>query len=210
MRYGARALRHPLAWAMGLFVALGVIGAITDSGRHRRASAISPSIAVPSVSAYPSPLADHITSVRPGSQGVDDGMAARVQRVTRHASVALADDNPPRLYPGPGKEFAVVDVEYSNRTSKALEPFCGEGGAKLYSRRHFGYDPVDREYRMVGNDAMCGGGIEPEETGVAHVLFAVPKHTRFAWIEVWNGDDKSNDLLGHTRLRMHLDGVPGA
>ena len=104
----------------------------------------------------------------------------------------------------------MVDVEYSDRLSRPLMPFCGSGAARLYSRAHIGYSPVDREYEVQGNDALCGGGIQPDETAIAHLLFDVPKHTRFAWIDVWNGDGKSPDILGHTRLRLRLDGMPGA
>jgi uncharacterized protein DUF1707 len=209
VRYGARALRHPAAIVVGLFFLLALIGAVAGQGSQTSASGSGSAPAVASATAYPSPPADHITNVRAGGHGVDDGMAARVRRVARRAGVTLSGENGARMFPHAGHEFAVVDVEYSDRLSRPISPFCGRS-ARLYSRSHIGYDPVDREYQVVGNEALCGGGIQPDETAIAHLIFDVPQNTRLAWIDVWNGDIKSPDILGHTRLRMHLDGVPGA
>jgi hypothetical protein len=63
---------------------------------------------------------------------------------------------------------------------------------------------------MVGKDALCGDGIEPDETATAYLVLDVPKGTRFKWIDLWNGDTNGGDLLSRTRLRTRLDGIPGA
>jgi hypothetical protein len=217
LRYSGRALRHPAGIVLAVVALVIVLAIIGGSGSSSQsASGVSPAVTVdvptvtPPSTASQTQQEEHIRDVNAGATAVDDRLAVRVRRIRRSPSVALRYDNPNRLFAGPGHVYAVVDVDYANRASQSLEPFCGETGARLFSRAHRAYEPVDGEYQLEGNDAMCGGGIEPDERAVAHLLFRVPKGTRFAWIELWNGEGKSGDILGKTRLRMHLDGIPGA
>jgi Domain of unknown function (DUF1707) len=214
--YTGRALRHPLGIALSVFAALAVIGAIAGTAeRNSRSDGSAASAPVPTVPtstgtpyAY-NPPAEHITHLGAGDTGVDDGLAMRVRRISRRASVASTWSDESRLYPKPGHVFAVVDVDYTNRRSTTVEPFC-VGGAKLYSRSHRGYEPFERTYHAAGNRSLCGGGIEPEETATAHLLFDVTPGTHFKFVDLYNSDDKGGDDLGNTRLRVSLDGVPGA
>ena len=79
-----------------------------------------------------------------------------------------------------------------------------------WDKRDWHYELFERTYQGTGNDAMCGGGIEPQETSTAYLLFDVPKRSHFSFVDLYNGDSKGGDNLGNTRLRMHLDGFPGA
>jgi hypothetical protein len=133
----------------------------------------------------------------------------QISRVSRRTRFPSTWENQPFLYPTPGHVFAVVSVDYTNQRSSTVAPFCA-GGAKLYSTGHRGYELFDRTYQGTGNDALCGGGIEPQETSTAYLLFDLPRHSHFSWVDLYNGDPKSGDDLGNTRLRMHLDGFPGA
>lgn len=214
--YTGRALRHPLGIALSVLAALALIGIIAGaSGRSSSSgsAASAPVPAVPTSSGTPysyNPPAEHITQVRTGSSATDDGVKFRVRKVGRRSRWPSTWENQPFLYPTPGHVFAVVDVDYTNMQSSTVSPFCGGGGAKLYSTSHRGYELFERTYQGTGNDALCGGGIEPQETATAYLLFDVPRSSHFAFIDLYNGDSKGGDDLGNTRLRMHLTGFPGA
>jgi hypothetical protein len=212
--YAGRAVRHPLAVALSVIAGLALLAMIAgNSSRSASDSSSAASTPVPTVPAdvtpYPTEPADRITRIAAGGQGTDDGLRLRVRRIGRRASVPSTWSDEGRLYPKPGHVFAVVDVDYRNLLSQPVEPFCA-GGARLYSTSHRGYDLFERTYHAAGNDALCGGGIEPDETATAHLMFDVPRGTHFAFIDLYNGDDKGHDILGHTRLRMSLIGMPGA
>jgi hypothetical protein len=211
--YTARALRHPAGIAVGALALLGLIGAIAGTAeRESHGSGSASAASAPtafSATPYPSPPAEHIEQVRAGGTGVDDGVAFRVRHVSRRTRFPSTWTNQPWLYPTPGHAFAVVEVDYTNRGSVTFTPFCA-GGAKLFSTSHRGYELFDRTYQGTGNDALCGDGVEPGETATAYLLFDVPKGSHFSWIDLYNGDSKGGDDLGNTRVRMHLDGVPGA
>jgi hypothetical protein len=201
---------------LSVLAALAVIGMVAGassrgSGSDSGSAESAPVPADPSVTVtpYATEPADHITRVGTGGKATDDGLEMRVRRITRRRSVAGTWTGEPRLYPTPGHVFAVVDVDYSNKLSQPIEPFCA-GGARLYSTGHRAYEMFERTYHAVGNDALCGDGIQPDETATAHLMFDVPRGTHFAFIDLYNNDDKGHDILGHTRLRMSLVGMPGA
>jgi hypothetical protein len=210
-----RAIRHPLAIVLSVIAGLALIGLIAGSAQRNSESDSSSaaSTPVPTATGTPytyDPPAEHITQVRTGSAATDDGVKFRVRRMSRRSRWPSTWENQPFLYPTPGHVFAVARVDYTNMRSSTIEPFCGGGGAKLYSTSHRGYELFERTYQGTGNDALCGGGIEPEETATAYLLFDVPKGSHFAFIDLYNGDSKGGDDLGNTRLRMHLTGFPGA
>jgi uncharacterized protein DUF1707 len=213
--YPGRAIRHPVAIVLSVIAGLALVAMIAGAAQRSSGSDSSRTAAAPvptapaNVTPYPTEPADRITRIGAGGQGTDDGLRLRVRRIGRRASVPSTWSDERRLYPTPGHVFAVVDVDYSNRLAQPVEPFCA-GGAKLYSTSHRGYELFERTYHAVGNDALCGGGIEPDETATAHLMFDVPRGTHFAFIDLYNGDDKGHDILGHTRLRMSLVGMPGA
>ena len=156
--YTGRALRHPLGIALSVLAALALIGIIAGaSGRSSSSgsAASAPVPAVPTSTGTPysyNPPAEHITQVRTGSSATDDGVKFRVRKVGRRSRWPSTWENQPFLYPTPGHVFAVVDVDYTNMQSSTVSPFCGGGGAKLYSTSHRGYELFERTYQGTGND----------------------------------------------------------
>jgi Domain of unknown function (DUF1707) len=215
--YAGRAVRHPVGIALSVLAALAVVGLIAGTTERRSesdsGSAASAPVPAPTATGTPytyDPPAEHVTQVRTGSAATDDGVKFRVRRISRRSRMASGWENQPFLYPTPGHVFAVVTVDYTNKRSATVEPFCGGGGAKLYSTSHRGYELFERTYQATGNDALCGGGIEPQETSTAYLMFDVPRGAHFSFIDLYNGDPKGGDDLGNTRLRLHLTGFPAA
>ena len=201
----ARTVVSVVAIAVLGVVVLAVLGAVIDDPPQRSPSA-PPRFRPPSSS--PAPYVGEVreTRVKVGEWGVDDGMAFRVLGVRARRTVEHRElYGEQLLLPDRGHRFLEVPVDVVNRTRRSTDPFCGETGARLFTREGDAYDPVVGLHRLAGNDRLCSGGIAPDERARLRLVFQVPRRARTARVNVWNGDSEAGDISGRrTQLRVRV------
>jgi len=184
-----------------VFAILVAIAIIDDDDRERgsREDASSSRSDRP-----PPPATPETTRVRAGATGVDDDLAFRVRRVLPARTVPLRSDRGGgELSPGEGRKYLVADVEFTNRGGRALDPFCGSNGARLFSRDGRTHELVDDLYRLAGNETVCGGVAPGARTDV-QLVFSVPPSAQARSLELWNADARDDVIGSYTRLRFAL------
>ena len=109
------------------------------------------------------------------------------------------------LLPERGYAFLEARVDVVNRTGRSTDPFCGDNGAKLFTRGGQGYDPIEAMDRLAGNEPLCLPGIAPDERARLRVVFQVPRGASAARVNLWNGDTEAGDISGRrTQLRVRV------
>lgn len=191
--------------AMGiLLVVVIVIGVFAGEDEDDPPPAPSPSAADRAASRTTASVGpeEKITRVAAGELGIDDGVAFRLLRVNRARSVAEGGLYEAVRSAQRGEVFLVATVDARNRTSRRASIFCGSNGTKLYTRGGRGYEPIDDQYKIEGNQGMCSGGLAPDESAQYRLVFQVPSKARAAHVELWNNASDGPDILGNTRLRV--------
>lgn len=182
---------------LGGLAATGALTSDESPKRGRVADAPAPSLDGPS----PVPK---VTPARLGQFVVDDGIALRLQGVSRTASVPLSAENGGgRLVPGPNRRFVVADVQVVNRGSAPVDPFCGSGGAALSVAAIEDIEPITKLHDLLGNESVCSGGLGPGERTTFRIVFRLAAGDRARQLDLWNGGAEG-DLSGATRGRIRL------